>query len=331
MPRRPSRLTPLLAVAALTVLLSGCFSVESTFTVHDDATADVSYLVLIDTDQLGMLSGMLGDEAGDLGDLSGDALVDEMMGGEDPCGELESDLSGYDITTTEINEDGKAGVRCTVANVPLDEINEQMEAEDGSSFHIEQDDTGTRFTATFGGVDDLTGDLGGGEDMGDMGDMFDFEDMFSIVIKVSAPGSLGDNNATSTDGATASWSITPDAPFVSGGDAEMFAEWTPGGGGSSSGSAVLWIILGIVAAIVVAGVIFFLVKRKGDGGTSGDGTPGAGETPDSTATFDAPPVAPGAPTAPMSPPAPPTPPPPPAPGTGDVPPAPPMAPPAPPS
>jgi hypothetical protein len=331
MPRRLSRLSSALALAATTLLLAGCFSIESTFTVNDDGTADVSYQLLVDTERLEQLSSMLGEEMGDLGDMSGDALLDEMMGGEDPCGDLESDLADYDVSSTEINNDGEVGVECTVTGVPLEEINSSMESEDGSTFTIEQDDSGTRFEATLTGVDELTGDTGEMTDMLDMS----FDDLFSIVFTVSAPGSLGDNNATSTDGSTASWTITPDAGFIDGGDAVMRAEWTPGGG--SSGSSALWIVLGIIAAVVVIGLIVFLLMRRnngaGSGTADGSGPPAAAgsEAPIAPPSTTPPPPTATAPDAPS--PAAPAPPPPPPPSAAPPPPppaAPPTAPPPPP-
>jgi hypothetical protein len=333
MPRRVSRLTSLVAVAAITVLLTGCFSIESSFSVNDDGTADVTYRILVDVEQLEQLSSMMGEELGDMGGLSGDALIDEMMGGDDPCGDLESDLGDYDVSSTEIRDGGEVGVECTVSGVALEDINSSMASEDGSTFVLEQDDAGTRFTATLAGIDELTG--AESDEMTEMLDM-SFEDLFSIVFTVSAPGSLGDNNATSTDGASASWAITPDADFVVDGAAQMNAEWSPGDSGSSS--STLWIILGIVAAVVVIGLIVFLVMRNkksgGDGGaTTGPAPVPSGDAPPTSPM--APPTTPG-PTAPATPPATPPPPPaappsaapPPPPPVTDVPPPPPAAPPA---
>ncbi len=361
MPRRVSRLTSLFGITALVVVLTGCFSIESTFTVHDDATADVSFLVLVNSQQIEQMAAMLGEDADALGDLSGEALLEEMLGGDDPCVDLESDLSGYEVTTREIDEGGQVGVECTVSNVPLAELNDSMESDGEARFSIEQDASGTRFNATLDGVDELALDS---EEMGAIPG-FDFDDLVSIVFNVSAPGSLGANNATSTSGSTASWKITPGADFVVGGAAEMHAEWSGSGGGSgggnddgddgnvsgegnadtdadgdaeatvgddglptaapddsSDGSSTLWIILGIVAALAALGLIYFLVKRN----KKGDGTPGSAS--DGAAPLAAP-GAPVAPVAPVAPPASPTPPPPPA--ATDVPPPPPMAPPTPPS
>jgi hypothetical protein len=313
-----------LAVIAASALLAGCFTLEATFTVNDDATADLDYLILIDTERLQEFSSLLGEDLGDAGDLSGDALLDEFFDGEDPCADLTSELTEYDVSTREINENGEAGVGCTVTGVPVAELNSL--GDDTSSFSIVQDDTGTRFDAVLEGVDELTGDPSETEMLTEMLGV-SLDDLFTIRFVVSAPGSLGENNASSTDGATATWDVKPDADFVVDGDATMTARWTPGGG--SSGSSSIWIILAIVAGVVVvAAVAFVLVKRsKGQGTDPTDpadtATPMAPGTPPPPPPGMAPPPAPGAPTSSPPPPTiaeppaapPPTAPPPPPPAT----------------
>jgi hypothetical protein len=172
------------------------------------------------------------------------------------------------VTTREIDENGEVGVGCTVSGVPIADLNSI--GDDTSSFSIEQDESGTRFDATLEGVDELAGDPTETEMMTEMLGV-GLDDLFTIKFIVSAPGSLGENNASSTDGSTATWDVKPGADFVTDGDAIMTAEWTPGGGGSSSS---IWIILAIIAGIaVVAALVIVLVKRsKGKGPDSGDAT-----------------------------------------------------------
>jgi hypothetical protein len=290
------------AIVMASVLLAGCFTLEATFTINDDATADVDYLILVDTEQLEEFAGLLGEDTGPLGDLSGDALLGELTGGENPCGDLTSEFTDFEVTTREIDEDGEVGVGCTVSGVPIADLNSL--GDDTSSFSIEQDEAGTRFDATLEGVDELTGDPSETEMMTDVLGV-SLDDLFTIKFIVSAPGSLGENNASSTDGSTATWDVKPDSDFVTDGTATMTAEWTPGGGGSGSS---VWIILAIIAAVaVVAALVVVLVKRsKGSPSDSGDTAietpttpPGMTPPPDMT-----PPAAPGS-----------TPPPPPPPAT----------------
>lgn len=300
----PRSVVTAVVVTAASLLLTGCFSVESSFTIHDDGTADVEFVTLIDTAQLEEFASLLGEELGPMGDMSGEALLDEMMGEDDPCGELTGDLGDYEVTTEEIDEDGSVGVRCVVTGVPLDELTSSMQ-DDESTFTITQDDDGTQFSATLAGVDELAGDA---DEMSQMTEMLDvsLDDIFSIVFSVTAPGSLGDNNATSTDGSTASWDVTPDAAFVTDGDAVMTAEWS--GSSSSSSSSILWIILAVIGAAVIIGAIVFLVKRNKSDTPDTPGTPDA----PADATVMTPPPPPGAATAPPSSFEPPPPPPPPA-------------------
>ncbi len=186
MPRRPLRTAiSTLALIATSALLAGCFTLEATFTVNDDATADLDYLILIDTEQLEEFSSLLGEDLGDVGDLSGDALLDEFFGGDDPCADLTTELTDYEVATREINEDGEAGVGCTVSGVPIAELNSL--GDDTSSFSIEQDEDGTRFNAVLEGVDELTGDPSETEMVTEMLGV-SLDDLFTIRFVVTAPG-----------------------------------------------------------------------------------------------------------------------------------------------
>lgn len=294
-----------LAVIVTSALLAGCFTLEATFTVNDDATADLDYLILLDTEKLEELSGLLGEDLGDVGDLSGDALLDEFFGGDDPCADLTEELTDYEVTTREIREDGEAGVGCTVTGVPIAELNSL--GDDTSSFSIEQDDSGTRFNAVLEGVDELAGDPSETEMLTEMLGV-SLDDLFTIRFVVTAPGSLGENNATSTDGSKATWEVKPDADFVTDGDATMTAEWTPGGGGGGGGSS-LWIILVIIAVVAaIAAVAVVLVKRSKGQGPGPSDAPAATPSPGTPAPPPPPGMAPPPePTAPASSPPPPPP------------------------
>jgi hypothetical protein len=293
-------------VVAAAVLLAGCFTVEATFTIKDDATADLDYLILIDTEQLEDFAGLLGEDTDALGDLSGDALLDELTGGDDPCADLTASLTEYEVSTREVDESGEVGVGCTVSNVPVAELNSL--GDDTSSFSIEQDADGTRFNAVLEGVDELAGDPAETDAMVDMLGL-DLDDLFTIRFVVSAPGSLGTNNASSTSGSTATWEVTPDADFVTDGDATMTAEWAPGGDGGGSSAVIIAVILAALAALaVVAVVLYKRSKRPPEASTSAQAPTAA------TAPAMAPPAAPGTPPPSSTPPPPPpssTPPPPP--------------------
>ncbi len=311
MTRRTTRtVTSALALAATSALLAGCFTLEATFTINEDATADVDYLILIDTAQLQEFAGLLGEDTEELDGLSGDAILEEFTGGDDPCGDLTAELTDYEVTVRQIDEDGEVGVGCTVTGVPVDELNSL--GDDTSSFSIEHDEQGTRFNAVLEGVDELTGDPAETDAMTEMLGVT-LDDLFTIKFTVSAPGSLGENNATSTDGSTATWEVKPDSEFVTDGDATMTAEWTPGGGGS--GSSTWIIILVLLAVVAAAAVAYVLFKRsKGpQGGASDDAAmadtaafPAGMTVPDSAV---APPPAPSVTPPPVAPSAPPPPPP----------------------
>ena len=312
-----------IALSVTSVLLAGCFTVEATFTIKDDATADIDYLVLIDTEQLQKFSGLLGEDAGALDDLSGDALLEEVMGGDDPCSDLTGEFDDSQISTREIDDNGKVGVGCTVSGVPIAELDSL--GADTSSFSIEQDAGVTRFNAVFEGVDELAGDPAETDAMTEMLGVT-LDELLTIRFIVTAPGSLGENNASTTDGSTATWDVKPDSDFVTDGDATMTAEWTPGGGGGSSMAIISAIVAALVAAAAVAIVLVKRSKGKPD-----EAAAAVADFPMAPSALT--PQAPGTtapPPPPPPPPASPSAPPPPPPGIPEPPAAPPNAPPPPP-
>ena len=276
MHRSVRRALPAALFVVASLVLTGCFRFESTYTINDDGTADVSILTVIDTEQLEKLGGLLGEDTSDLMGLDGQDLLSTLTEGDDPCGDVTGSLDGYDVKVEEVSDGSEIGVKCTVSGVPIEDLTTSGQ---DSSISIEQDESGTRFTATLQGVDELTG----GGDAAEMTELLgvSLDELFSIVFSVSGPGSLGDNNATSTSGSTATWDITPDADFIANGDATLTAEWTPGGSSSSN----TWIIVAVLVALaVIATVIFFVLRSR-------KSTPPAAGTPAVT-DVDAPPMSP---------------------------------------
>jgi hypothetical protein len=310
------RAVPFAGLLASTLLFAGCLAVESNLTINDDGTVDVQLSTVIDTEQLGRIGGLLGEDTNLLDGLGGDELLSQLTDGQNPCGDLTGALTDYEATTDEISDGSKVGVSCTVTGVPIEDLTTIGE---GSSFTIEQDDAGTRLSAQIEGLDQLTSGLG---DLGDIPGGTDaitellginLDELFTITFNVTGPGTLGENNATSTDGATATWDITTDSSFVSDGTATLTAEWTPGGGSGSS----TWIILAVIAAIIIIAAIVAAIviskRRSSRPGTDTAGDAGIAPTGPPTAPLtDAPPAPapvtpsvgddPAAPAAPVQPP-----------------------------
>jgi hypothetical protein len=231
-------------LVAATVLLAGCFRIESSFDIGDDGTVDVDLVAAVDVGQLRDLADTLGQDVPDLTDLSGEDLVQQFGEGLglDPCADLARGLSGYDVTTNEIDEGDERGVECSIEDVPIDELTNLGGA---SSLAITQDGETTTFDLRLEGVSELTA---ASQDL--PLPMFDIEDLFDIRFSASAPGSLEESNASETNGATATWVVTPDADFVTGDAATMSATWGPE---SSSGSG--WLIALVVALVVIGLVV----------------------------------------------------------------------------
>lgn len=293
---------PSALLAAMTILLASCFTLESTFTISDDGTVDLEVISLIDTEKLSDIAETFGGDFGDFGDfgdLSGPDLLEELTEGEDPCGNLVDSLLDYEVDTREIDEGTMVGVGCTVRDVPIEDL---TDLGTDSFLTIEQDDSGTRFELVLEGADELTG---GGEGDIDIGALLgiDLDELFAIQFSASAPGSLSDNNATSTDGATATWLLTTDAAFVVDGTATMSASWVAATSGSSS---VGLIIAAIVLAIFAIGIIVFLILRRSrgkDNSSPDDVAPSPVNAPPGAHTSAPPPAPPSSPDGPPSSPA----------------------------
>jgi hypothetical protein len=252
-------------VASLAILGAGCFSAEMKVSIRSDDTADVAYTVLVDVERLGSLASALGSELPDLSGFTGEELLDELSDGDNPCSELASALAGRNVESTTVSEGSRRGVRCAVTQVPVTELGDLG---DDTSIRIERDGARTTVTVTTAGLDELTADGSGiGADLG-----LSFAELLEISFVVSAPGTLTEHNATSVDGATATWIVTPDAPFLTDGRARMQAVWTTGtsaGGGSGTTVAVI-VVLGVVFA---AGALVLVLRRNRNATTPGTPLP----------------------------------------------------------
>jgi hypothetical protein len=311
-----------LAGAAI-VLLTGCFRLESTFDISDDGTADVEVVTAFDLGQLGQLAELFGQDASELEDLSGEDLLQEFAEGTDPCADLAGSISDLEVTTTEIDDGDVRGVGCTIEDVPIDELSALG---DGTQLAITQTDEATTFELQLTGVGDLTGST---EEIPLPG--LEIDDLIEVRFSATAPGSLEEENATSTSGATATWVVTADAEFVQGDTAVMTASWGPDDGSGSGWLIVLIVALVVIGLLVVLGLVLLPRLRPapdelaGGGeaeppfpptGDAATGAEGPGPLPPAppVPTDDAasgppsgPPAAPGAPGPDMLPPAPPAP------------------------
>lgn len=241
--------------SGLILLTTSCFAAEMKVTVNDDDTADIAYTLLIDIDQLGELAGVLGSTLPDLDGVTGDRLVQELFQGEDPCSDLRESLPGREVSSTDVSRGSQRGVECAVVGVPL---NEFSNFGSDTALNIVRSGGDTTVDITLIDVQSLAEDS---EDLGAMAGEA-FADLLEISFVVAAPGTLGDNNATSVEGNTATWLVTPDAPFVIDGNAQMQGVWT-GDSSSGGGLGAGLVIAIVVAALAVIALVLVLVRRRG--------------------------------------------------------------------
>ncbi len=235
-----------LAGAAL-VLLTGCFRLESTFDISDDGTADVEVVTAFDLGQLGQLAELFGQDASELEDLSGEDLLQEFGEGTDPCADLAASVSDLAVTTTEIDDGDVRGVGCTIEDVPIDELSALG---GGTQLAITQTDETTTFELRLTGVGELTGTT---EELPLPG--LEIDDLIEVRFSATGPGSLDEQNATSTSGATATWVVTADAEFVQGDTAVMTASWGPDDDSGGGWLIVLIVALVVIGLLVVLGLV----------------------------------------------------------------------------
>lgn len=248
-------------VTGLLLLTTGCLSAEFKVAINDDDTADIAYTLLINVEQLGELAAAMGSDIPADADLGGDALVEELFEGEDPCDDLRTTLTTREVTSTEVTEGALRGVTCTATAVPVAEL---TDFGDDTTLNIVRAGSTTTVEMTLKGVEELAGD---GADFLTQALGSSFAELLQISFVLSAPGTLGENNATSVDGDTATWLVTPDAAFVVSGDAQMRAVWSEGGssGGVSAGIVIALVLLGVAIAAVVV-----VLTRRNSTKTSGD-------------------------------------------------------------
>jgi hypothetical protein len=237
-------------LCTLIATLTGCFSAEMKLTVRDDDTADLTYTLLVDIGRLTELAEILGGGPEDAAELEGDALIDELFNGDDPCSELSTAVGDQPVESQAISEGGRRGVRCTARRIPLSQL---TDLGTDTTVRIDRRGSTTDVEITLAGIEDLAGD---GDDLG-AGLGLSFTDLVELRFVVSAPGSVTRHNGSSIDGATVTWVITPDADFVAAGVARLDASWTGDGSGSgSAGLIILVILLGVVViAVAVVGAL----------------------------------------------------------------------------
>lgn len=248
-------LVPFALLAALA--LGGCFRVETTIDIGDDATADLALSFLVDVATLSEFAEEMGggEALGGLEGLSGEDLIREMLDGDDPCALNLPDGIG-EPTVTEVEDGDYRGVRCTVVDVALADL---QGADDEASFDIVQNDDGTEVEIRLQGVDELFSDadqeLPPGFDMA-------MDSLLDIRYVVSAPGTLLEHNGTSATGDRVTWIITPGADFAQNGTAVMTARWGAAQDSSGSNTGLIIVIVVIVAAAaLIAGLLIGRSRR----------------------------------------------------------------------
>ncbi len=268
------RLGLLAGAIAMVAVVTGCFRVDTTIEISEDGTADLALTFLVDVDTVNEFATELGGEeaADQLSGLTGEDLVRELLEGDDPC-ELNLPDTLNEPTVSEVEDGAFRGVRCTITDVPLAELNDDEDPE--TSFNITQDAQGTRVEITLGEVDELF--AGADEGLPPGFDMA-MDQLLDVRFVVSAPGELVEHNATSTDGSQATWRLTPDAEFAQGGVARMTARWEGSGSGGSSGGSTGLIVV-IIVLVVAAAIGGGLVLRSRRSGVPATEMPSGAPTP----------------------------------------------------
>ncbi len=262
------------AVAGLTLLLSGCIKAHQIMTLNEDNTVDGSLIFAV-SKELVELSGQ-----------DADSVLDEMTQGDTPLPE------GIDFESKPYDDGEFVGQEFTFSGASLEDMSGDGEI------------TITREGDTF--VVDGSADLSQGADGVDLSDPTTAQllEAFDVKVSITFPGAITDSNGE-VDGNTVTW--VPEF----GGVTSIHAKGSAIGNGGGGGGILLWVLLG-VAAIVVIGVVMAVMKRGKDTTPAGDAVAeGDGAVPTDDAMpapagmpSDPPVVAPPMPEAPSAPEAP---------------------------
>jgi len=256
------RSMPILAmIVSLGLITTGCFSATMNLKVNDDDTVDISITSLVDTEQLERLNSFFGQTlSDDLLDASPSEILDEVTDGDDPCSGLEESFS-QQITRNEISDGSRVGVECVVQGIPIEEIDQLND--ESSTVTISRDSGTTDIRIVLTGMLELYGATDEDLEFLDMFDL-DVDELVQLNFVASAPGGIRNSNATSTNGATATWELRSDSTFISGDDAIMTATWSDdaAGDGLPGWLTVLFVLVGIAAVVGVIAIVGARQRRS---------------------------------------------------------------------
>lgn len=246
----------MILVAALALLLTACkIEVNANFTINADKSGSVVMEIGFD------------DEVQEFAQSQG----------SDPT-EMFADFDLESVPGATVSEERRGDMNFYIVTVPIDDLT----AADGLGGEMAQGLTDS-FDITFTedrvivegttALDDALGDSG--EDTAAL-PMDMLADIFSINVRITMPGKILDNNATSVDGNTLTWSVDLASPTL-----DIYAESNPN---ESAGGGSMTMILIIAGAVIVAALLLWLWSRSrsgGSGAAAATATPAApaGDTP----------------------------------------------------
>lgn len=234
------RYVPLLIVLAL--VASACkIRFDTSISINSDESGTFAIEVSADEEfrQLGEEDGGGFDLTDGIEDVPGGWNAEPFVDGEFEGVRISTDFSNLEDLNSRIQELSEAGGDTTATS---DMFGVLSITRNGDNFEFR----------TEGLV--LGDDLTGGADAGFEGldPTAFFESLFEIRLKVTLPGTPGDNNADQVDGNTFIWSIGLDDE-----GREFFAS-TTGSGGSGLNPAAL----AIIALVLAVGVWLVLARRQ---------------------------------------------------------------------
>ncbi len=217
------RLGTLGALALVTLLLSGCFTLKMDLAIQADDTVDGSIVLAVDKS----LAALAGGE---------DALL-EGLTSEGPL--FEEGPSSGDVQQREYREGDLIGVEYVLSGIPVEEFSSQQSGD----LSISRD--GDRFVVT-GNLDMTDGEAAGGEP--DAGQLLGTA---NVSVSIAFPGEVVETNGQ-VDGRTVTWE-----PQV--GQANPITAVGMATGGVNLG---LWLGVGLVALLVVVAAVSAVALRR---------------------------------------------------------------------
>jgi hypothetical protein len=255
--RTRRRSTAAALIAAATVVLTGCLNVQYDVNVEADGSGSMLFAYRFDTESIGSMYSMFGEQAPPPGKICAEILADA---------DVDTDIAGTGLKVTVVDDGTSCGFDVTGTWSEPAGFAEQFADANGALGDAADVSPTVSLTETDSGgwrLEMYLPSSESGSSGADIPPMFlqMFAESATFAVNVTLPGKISDHNGATVDGSTVSWEWSLFDPEFLGSDQQLFAESDPAGSSSAGSNVVLLAVAGLLVAAVVA-VGFFLRARR---------------------------------------------------------------------